>query len=64
MRDFPEGFTFGTSAAAHQVEGGNVNNDWWAGSTPRHSGVSSPRGDAFDSVTARREDAALVAASV
>ena len=30
VRDFPEGFLFGSSTAAHQVEGGNVNNDWWA----------------------------------
>ena len=30
MTDFPAGFLFGSSTAAHQVEGGNVNNDWWA----------------------------------
>ncbi len=27
--DFPEGFLWGTATAAHQVEGGNVNNDSW-----------------------------------
>src|SRR5256885_2198280 len=27
---FPEGFLWGTATAAHQVEGGNWNNDWWA----------------------------------
>ncbi len=27
---FPEGFIWGTATAAHQIEGGNVNNDWWA----------------------------------
>ncbi|MBN1135803.1 MAG: glycoside hydrolase family 1 protein, partial [Anaerolineae bacterium] len=27
---FPEGFLWGTATAAHQVEGNNVNNDWWA----------------------------------
>lgn len=27
---FPPGFLWGTATAAHQVEGGNVNNDWWA----------------------------------
>ncbi len=26
---FPPGFLWGTSSAAHQVEGGNRNNDWW-----------------------------------
>ena len=29
-RAFPEGFTWGTATAAHQIEGGNTNNDWWA----------------------------------
>ncbi len=27
--EFPEGFVWGTAACAHQVEGGNWNNDWW-----------------------------------
>jgi len=27
---FPEGFLWGAATAAHQVEGNNVNNDWWA----------------------------------
>jgi beta-glucosidase len=27
--DFPEDFLFGTAIAAHQVEGDNVNSDWW-----------------------------------
>lgn len=27
--DFPAGFLWGAATAAHQVEGGNVNNDWW-----------------------------------
>jgi len=25
---FPEGFLWGTTTAAHQVEGDNTNNDW------------------------------------
>lgn len=32
MRDFtfPPGFRWGTATSAHQVEGDNIHNDWWA----------------------------------
>ena len=26
---FPKGFLLGAAAAAHQVEGNNMNSDWW-----------------------------------
>ena len=29
MLKFPDGFLWGSASAAHQVEGGNDNNDWW-----------------------------------
>jgi beta-glucosidase len=29
VREFPEGFLWGCATAAHQIEGGNHNNDWW-----------------------------------
>ena len=28
--EFPPGFLWGTATSAHQVEGENTNNDWWA----------------------------------
>lgn len=30
MHPFPPDFLWGSATSAHQVEGGNVNNDWWA----------------------------------
>lgn len=27
--EFPKGFLWGAATAAHQVEGGNIKNDWW-----------------------------------
>src|ERR1051326_1535245 len=29
MLRFPDGFFWGAATAAHQIEGNNVNNDWW-----------------------------------
>ena len=29
MSSFPDGFLWGAATAAHQVEGNNLNNDWW-----------------------------------
>jgi beta-glucosidase len=59
---FPPGFLWGTATAAHQIEGGNWNNDWWrfehAASTP----CAEPSGDACDSWHRYEEDAHLVAA--
>ena len=48
-RAFPEGFTWGTATAAHQIEGGNTNNDWWAFEHTPGSGCAEPSGDACDS---------------
>lgn len=43
-RIFPEGFLWGSATAAHQVEGNNDNNDWWAaeqsGQLPHRSGLA------------------------
>jgi len=58
---FPDGFTWGVATAAHQIEGGNVNNDWWAWEHHPDSGTVAPSGDACDSFTRWREDVDLVA---
>jgi beta-glucosidase len=57
---FPEGFRWGTATAAHQIEGGNVNNDWWRWEHTTGSGVAESSGDACDSWNRWPEDVALV----
>ncbi|MHB1582999.1 MAG: glycoside hydrolase family 1 protein [Acidimicrobiales bacterium] len=59
--DFPEGFLWGTATAAHQIEGGNVNNDWWDFEHDPASGCAESSGDACDSFHRWREDVDLVA---
>jgi beta-glucosidase len=60
-RTFPQGFRWGTATAAHQVEGGNTNNDWWAFEHAPESGSAEPSGDCCDSWERWEEDAGLVA---
>ena len=64
-RQFPDGFDWGTATAAHQIEGGNVNNDWWAFEhTPGPDGAprtEDPSGDACDSWNRWADDVDLVA---
>jgi beta-glucosidase len=45
---FPDGFLWGTATAAHQVEGGNWNNDWWAWEHAEDTPCEEPSGDACD----------------
>ena len=59
---FPEGFLWGTATAAHQVEGGNWNNDWWAWEHDPSSPCVEPSGDACDHWNRFPEDIALLAA--
>jgi beta-glucosidase len=61
-RRFPNGFTWGTATAAHQIEGGNWNNDWWAFEHTPGSGVVEPSGDACDSWNRWADDADTVQA--
>ena len=57
---FPEGFVWGTSTAAHQIEGGNVNNDWWVWEHLPGSGCADSSADACDSLHRWLEDVELV----
>jgi beta-glucosidase len=58
---FPAGFLFGSSTAAHQVEGGNTNNDWWAWEQAEGSTAGEPSGAAIDQWNRYPEDFALLA---
>jgi beta-glucosidase len=59
---FPAGFSWGTATAAHQIEGGNTNNDWWEWEHTKGSGCVESSGDACDSFHRWEEDADLVVA--
>jgi beta-glucosidase len=58
---FPDGFVWGTATAAHQIEGGNWNNDWWAWEHAPDSPCEQPSGDACDSWNRWSDDVGLVA---
>jgi beta-glucosidase len=58
---FPDGFRWGTATAAHQIEGGNWNNDWWKWEHTPGSGCVEPSGDACDSWNRWHEDVAILA---
>ena len=58
---FPDGFLWGTATAAHQVEGGNWNNDWWAFEHDPDSGTVEPSADACDHFWRYPDDIALLA---
>lgn len=60
--NFPQGFRWGTATAAHQVEGGNWNNDWWAWEHAPDTPCEEPSGDACDQFHRYDEDIALCAA--
>ena len=59
---FPDGFLWGTATAAHQVEGGNWNNDWWAWEHRVGTNCAEPSGDACDHYHRYRDDIAQLAA--
>ncbi len=51
---FPDGFLWGASTSAHQVEGGNTFNDWWA--WEQSGRVRVPSGRAADHYNRFEED--------
>lgn len=59
-RSFPDGFIWSSATAAHQIEGGNWNNDWWAWEHTPGSAAKEPSGDACDSYHRFAEDHAIV----
>lgn len=61
MRRFPEGFLWGAATAAHQIEGNNVNSNWWLHENEPGTSIVEPSGDAADSYHRYREDMALLA---
>jgi len=58
---FPKGFLWGTAGAAHQIEGNNVNSDWWVLEHTPGSPCTEPAGDACDSYHHYPDDIALIA---
>src|SRR4029079_7983964 len=60
MARLPDGVLWGTATAAHQVEGGNWNNDWWAWEHAPNTSCEEPSGDACDHWHRYPEDLDLV----
>src|SRR2546423_567386 len=61
MGTFPDGFLFGTAQSAHQVEGGNVNSDWWAWEHAPGTPCVESSGDACDVYHRYGDDIVLMA---
>ncbi len=61
MTTFPEGFLWGAATAAHQIEGNNWANDWWAWEHAPGTPCVEPSGDACDHYHRYEDDIALVA---
>jgi beta-glucosidase len=60
MPQFPDGFLWGAATAAHQVEGNNVNSDWWVLEHTAGTSIAEPSGDACDSYHRYREEMAIL----
>ncbi|GAA3349322.1 glycoside hydrolase family 1 protein [Amorphoplanes nipponensis] len=62
MTDFPDDFLWGSATSAHQVEGGNTNNDWWDFEHDPATAARESSGDGIDHYHRYGEDFALLAA--
>ena len=58
---FPDGFLWGAATAAHQVEGNNVNSNWWVHEHTPGTSIVEPSGDAADSYHRFGDDIRLLA---
>jgi beta-glucosidase len=58
---FPSDFLWGAATAAHQVEGGNSNSDWWDWEQNSGGRVKEPSGSACEHYTRYPQDIALLA---
>ncbi|MDP2641634.1 MAG: glycoside hydrolase family 1 protein [Candidatus Yanofskybacteria bacterium] len=54
IRQFPEGFLWGTATSAHQIEGDNIHSDWWK--AEQEGKVPHKSGRACDSYNRYEED--------
>lgn len=61
MVRFPEGFLWGAATAAHQIEGNNVNSNWWVHENEPGTTIVEPSGDAADSFHRYGDDIRLAA---
>jgi beta-glucosidase len=58
--DFPAAFLWGAATSAHQVEGGNVNSDWWDFEHRPGTAAGESSGDAIDHYHRYADDFALL----
>ncbi|MBO1332607.1 family 1 glycosylhydrolase [Streptomyces sp. VRA16 Mangrove soil] len=58
---FPDGFLWGASTTAHQIEGSNVNSDWWRKEHDPPAKIAEPSLDACDSYHRWEQDMDLLA---
>jgi len=60
LGELPSNWLWGVATSSHQVEGGNVGNDWWQWEHDPASPATASSGDACDSWHRWRDDLALV----